>query len=125
MPSAKGDTVATLPRNATVTVVEQRGNWTLVEIPAPDGGKPQQGWVFNSYLGEKKAEPSVKPDAPKPAAAEATGAPAAGSPAISAPADPAPAPASPVVAPDSPAIAPNPPVPAAAVPTAPAPADSH
>jgi hypothetical protein len=124
MPSTKGDTVTTLPRNATVTVVEQRGNWTLVEIPAPDGGKPQQGWVFNSYLGEKKTEPSVKPDAPKPAAGETAGTPPA-SPAIVA--APSPAPANAAAAPDSPAIspAPNPPAPAAAVPAPPVPADSH
>jgi hypothetical protein len=57
MPSSKSDTVVILPRSSKVAVLQQQGSWTLIEIPGETAsGKIQQGWVFNTYLGEKKAE---------------------------------------------------------------------
>jgi len=50
-PAVTAATVVTLPRDAVVNVLEQRGNWTFVEIPAQAGAaNPQQGWIFNAYL---------------------------------------------------------------------------
>ncbi len=48
---AKGAVVLTLPRGAEVRIIEERGNWTLVETVAKnEKEKPQQGFVFSSYL---------------------------------------------------------------------------
>ena len=53
--AVKGAVVVTLQKNASVVVLEQQGNWTHVEIPAKDGtAKPQQGWVYSTYLDTKK-----------------------------------------------------------------------
>jgi hypothetical protein len=49
---SKGAVVVTLPRGASVTVLEQHGNWTLIETIAKDT-KPQRGFVFSSYLKGK------------------------------------------------------------------------
>jgi len=46
---AKGTVIVTLPHGASVTVLEQHGNWTLIETIVKDG-KPQRGFVFGSYL---------------------------------------------------------------------------
>jgi hypothetical protein len=51
-PATKGAVVLTLQRGAPVSVLERRGNWTLVEVPAKTG-KPLQGFVFGSYLTDQ------------------------------------------------------------------------
>jgi len=49
-----GAVVLTLQRGAPVTVLERRGNWTLVEVPSKDGKtKALQGFVYGSYLKDK------------------------------------------------------------------------
>jgi hypothetical protein len=49
-----GAVVLTLQRGAPVTVLERRGNWTLVEVPSKDGKtKPLQGFAYSSYLKDK------------------------------------------------------------------------
>jgi len=46
--------VLTLQRGAPVTVLERRGNWTLVEVPSKNGKtKALQGFVYSSYLKDK------------------------------------------------------------------------
>jgi len=66
-PAVKGTILATLPRDFVVVVLKTNGNWTQIEIPAKDAtSKPQQGWVFNTYLksaasSAKPASPAVKP----------------------------------------------------------------
>jgi N-acetylmuramoyl-L-alanine amidase len=110
MPSTKSGTILTLARNAKVTVLQQQGNWTLVEIPAQGAaGNAQQGWVFSPYLGEKKAETS-------PPVNSATPAPVTPAPAVGAAAGTA----------DSSANPPNPaPADASGPAVTPGPADSH
>jgi hypothetical protein len=50
-PGSKGAVVVTVPKGAAVTIVERRGNWTLVEIaPKTPTEKPQQGFLFGAYL---------------------------------------------------------------------------
>jgi hypothetical protein len=50
-PGAKGEVVLTLPRGVSVRIIEERGNWTLVETVANSAKeKAQQGFVFGSYL---------------------------------------------------------------------------
>ena len=59
-PAVKGALLATLPRDTVVVLLQTNGNWTQVEIPAKDAAsKPQQGWVFNTYL--KSAALNGKP----------------------------------------------------------------
>jgi hypothetical protein len=49
-----GAVVLTLQRGVPVTVLERRGNWTLVEVPSKDGKtKALQGFVYSSYLKDK------------------------------------------------------------------------
>jgi len=77
-PAVKGTILVTLPRDSVVVVLQTNGNWTQVEIPAKDAtSKPQQGWVFNTYL--KSAILSVKPAiarvADKPVSASAAAKP--------------------------------------------------
>ena len=49
-----GAVVLTLQRGVPVTVLERRGNWTLVEVPSKDGKtKALQGFVYGSYLKDK------------------------------------------------------------------------
>lgn len=69
-PAAKGAVLVTLPRDAVVIVLQTSGNWTQVEIPAT-GGKPQQGWMFNTYLKSAVlgAKPANASAAVKPAVA--------------------------------------------------------
>jgi hypothetical protein len=48
-----------------VNVLEQRGSWTLVEVSAKAGAaKPQQGWVFSTYL-KGATIPDQSPAAPQ------------------------------------------------------------
>jgi Bacterial SH3 domain len=47
-----GAVVLTLQRGAPVTVLERRGNWTLIETLSGKA-KPLQGFVFSSYLKDK------------------------------------------------------------------------
>jgi hypothetical protein len=44
--------VATLPKGLRVTVIEQRGPWTLVE-EVPQRARSKKGWVFNTFLKEE------------------------------------------------------------------------
>ena len=52
-PASKGAVILSLPKNASVAVLEKRGNWTEIEIPAEGAGKPRQGWVWSAYLQGK------------------------------------------------------------------------
>jgi len=68
-PATTGAILVTLPRDSAVVVLKAEGSWTQVEIPAKDTtSKPQQGWVFSTYL--------KNPDAPKSANASVTVKPA-------------------------------------------------
>ncbi|HKU64629.1 MAG TPA: SH3 domain-containing protein [Rhizomicrobium sp.] len=69
-PTAKGAVLVTLPRDAVVIVLQTSGNWTQVEVPAR-GSKPQQGWMFNTYLKSAAlpAKPANARAAVKPAVA--------------------------------------------------------
>jgi hypothetical protein len=51
-PSTAEKVMAALPRGSKVTPIEQRGDWTLVQI---DGGnaQPRRGWVYSSFLKEE------------------------------------------------------------------------
>jgi len=50
-PAVKGTVVVTLQKGASVSVLEQQGNWTHVEVPAKTAAdKPAQGWVYSTYL---------------------------------------------------------------------------
>jgi hypothetical protein len=77
-PAVKGSVVVTLPKGASVLVLEQQGNWTRIEAPAKDAaGKAQQGWVYGSALEKAEANGSKPPAAKsgdvataKPAAAK-------------------------------------------------------
>ena len=44
--------ISFMPSNTGITVLEQHGNWTLIETVAKDA-KPQRGFVFSSYLKGK------------------------------------------------------------------------
>ncbi|HEY2007928.1 MAG TPA: SH3 domain-containing protein [Rhizomicrobium sp.] len=52
-PASKGAVIVSLPKNTSVAILEKRGNWTRIEVPAEGAGKPQQGWVWSAYLQEK------------------------------------------------------------------------
>jgi uncharacterized protein YgiM (DUF1202 family) len=105
--AAKATVVVTLQKGASLIVLEQQGNWTHVEVPAPDGaGKAQQGWVYSSYLetadaAAAKAAPvklaPVKAAAVKPSVVKES-APAAAEPSAAAPVAAAPVAVAPVVA---------------------------
>ena len=73
-PALKGTMVVTLQKGASVVVLEQQGSWTHVEVPAKDAaGKPQQGWIYSSYLDA--ADPNAaKPNTAKPIATNSIGA---------------------------------------------------
>ncbi|MGZ5921195.1 MAG: SH3 domain-containing protein, partial [Rhizomicrobium sp.] len=111
-PSVTAAIAANLKRGAPVAILEKRGSWDRVEIAAPAGAQPAQGWVFNSYLSE--TDPSAAVAAPAAAVGSGTAAPAA-----TVSANP---PAPPVAAPDmSAGTSPPPPATASSEP-APAPA---
>jgi hypothetical protein len=53
-PSASASIVSTLERGLKVTIVEERGNWTLVRADnKSDKGEPRQGWVYSSFLNAR------------------------------------------------------------------------
>ncbi|MBA2587146.1 MAG: SH3 domain-containing protein [Alphaproteobacteria bacterium] len=52
-PASKGAVIFSLPKNATVVVLEKQGNWSKIESPADDVGKSQQGWVWSASLLSK------------------------------------------------------------------------
>jgi uncharacterized protein YgiM (DUF1202 family) len=52
-PASKGAVILSLQKNASVAILEKRGNWTRIEVPAEGAGKPQQGWVWSAYLQDK------------------------------------------------------------------------
>jgi len=107
--AVKGTLVVTLPKGASVVVLEQQGNWTRVEVPAKDAtGKAQQGWVYSSNLDAtdpNAAKPNLakesvaKPSAAAPSAANATAAaPVAAEPIAAEPAAAQPVAAQPIAA---------------------------
>ena len=50
-PSTAEATISTLAQGLSVAVLEQRGNWTLIQIEKENNAtQPVQGWVFNSFL---------------------------------------------------------------------------
>jgi hypothetical protein len=119
-PSTKGAVVVTLPRGASLSVLEQNGNWTHVEVKDV-AGKVQQGWVFSSNLGIKPAQDGVKSDVKDSAKDSTPAAPAAAATPKSA-ATPAVEPAehkeaTPPEAQAAPASPPSPPAAAAAAPS--------
>jgi hypothetical protein len=53
-PSASASIAWTLERGLKVTIVEERGNWTLVRADSKsDKGEPRQGWVYSSFLNAR------------------------------------------------------------------------
>lgn len=57
-PSTAASTIATLPRGIEVETIEQRGNWTRVKLrDQHDPSKPQEGWIYNSYIKAAGAPP--------------------------------------------------------------------
>ncbi len=64
-PSSSAKAVATVPRGASVSVLEQRGKWTLVRVEGKDGKtESKQGWVTQSMLKDSAAS-DAPPSAPK------------------------------------------------------------
>jgi len=55
--STKGGVLMTLAAGTEVSEIRQSGNWTLVEARA--GQKTQTGWVYNSFLKPKDADPKA------------------------------------------------------------------
>jgi len=51
-PSPAATVVSTLPRDLKVAMIERRGKWTLVEIK-DHSPKPEQGWVFETFLKDE------------------------------------------------------------------------
>jgi hypothetical protein len=49
-PSVDGAEIGLLARDAQVTQLERRGNWVRIRIAGEHGAKPQEGWVYSSYL---------------------------------------------------------------------------
>ncbi len=83
-PSTGAPITVNLKRGASVAVLETRGSWDRVEIPAAQSAGVQaaatqasiQGWVFNTYLSD--TDPAeAQPAATAPAASEPVSAPAA------------------------------------------------
>jgi hypothetical protein len=105
-PSTGATVAVNLKRGASVAVLETRGSWDRVEVPAAQGAAVQ-GWVFNTYLSDTNpavAEPVAAPPSPSvpasapittsTAPAQETSTPAAATPEpVAAPADTAAAPA--------------------------------
>jgi hypothetical protein len=50
-PSAAARVVSTLRRGLKVLVIEQRGNWTSVQIEGDKANARPLGWVYGSFLG--------------------------------------------------------------------------
>ncbi len=65
-PSTTATVISMLPRGLKVATIEQRENWTLVQIEGDSRNpKPRQGWVYGSYLkaggNDDAVPPSAKP----------------------------------------------------------------
>lgn len=90
-PSTGAPIAVNLKRGASVAVLETRGSWDRVEVPAAQGAAvqatPIQGWVFNTYLSDTA---QVEPVAAAPSSSVPVSAPAT---ATAAPAQETPAPA--------------------------------
>jgi hypothetical protein len=62
-PAKTAAVISTLQHGVQVAVIDTRNNWTLVRIDAKNSNaKPQQGWVYSSFL--KSATDSEKPSPP-------------------------------------------------------------
>ncbi|HEX3754892.1 MAG TPA: SH3 domain-containing protein [Rhizomicrobium sp.] len=48
-PSGSAAVISSLPHGTHVTVIDQHGNWTLVETAAASG-QPARGWVYSAFL---------------------------------------------------------------------------
>jgi uncharacterized protein YgiM (DUF1202 family) len=48
-PAKTAAVITTLQHGMQIEVIGGRNNWTLVRINGK-GGKPQQGWVYSSFL---------------------------------------------------------------------------
>ncbi|HEV2561283.1 MAG TPA: SH3 domain-containing protein [Rhizomicrobium sp.] len=59
-PSKEAAIVSTLQRGLKIAIVEQRGNWTSVQVAGKDG-KSQQGWVYSSLLKTEDASSTPPP----------------------------------------------------------------
>ena len=65
-PSTTAEIITTLPRGLKVTMIEQRGDWMLVQVEGSNGNpRPRRGWVFASFLtsdvnDDVEPEPSVE-----------------------------------------------------------------
>jgi len=64
-PSGGSDVIATLQLGVKVAIIEQRGSWTLIQTSSESNAKPQQGWVYSSFLksadGRDIDRPAGKP----------------------------------------------------------------
>jgi uncharacterized protein YgiM (DUF1202 family) len=52
-PSTGSAVIATLPRDAEVTLLERRGSWMQVRAPSRDGTR-QEGWVYAPSVKETR-----------------------------------------------------------------------
>jgi SH3-like domain-containing protein len=92
-PSVAAALAASLKRGAPVAILEKRGNWDRVEIPAsPGAAQPVQGWVFNSYLTETDPGTATVSAPVAPAPSHASALPLENSASAPPPADPSPEP---------------------------------
>lgn len=57
---ANAETVARLPVDSEVTVLERKDTWTRVRYQANAKSQAQEGWVYTSVLKEKPAAPDAK-----------------------------------------------------------------
>jgi hypothetical protein len=78
-PSTGAPIAVNLKRGASVAVLETRGSWDRVEVPAAPGAvqaAPIQGWVFNTYLSDTaEVQPvAAAPSQPAPASTPVTAA---------------------------------------------------
>jgi hypothetical protein len=70
-PSTAAEVITTLPRGRKIATIEQRGNWTLVQIDGKnDERQPLRGWAYSSFLNVESGG-----DAKPPKAAPQTGYP--------------------------------------------------
>ena len=57
-PAKAAIVIATVQRGMQVAIIDQRENWTLIRI---EGTKPQQGWVYSSFLKTVKLQDKALP----------------------------------------------------------------
>lgn len=87
-PSTSGAVLANLKKGASLSLLEERGSWSRVEVSSSQGARAVEGWVFATYLTDSDpgtATPAAAP-ARTAAASASTTAPAAASVAAPAPA---------------------------------------